>query len=231
MPFLFDPLAGISIVRATRNANNNLQLISVSCFLCAESDLSVFAHIKAEINWFFQPPLSHASSKHMHHPCISIPKRVHSSKKLTMPSPRPPTRHIPWGKWDHLHALAAQIQRHILIMPVDCMLESFQGFDCKDAARSGVSSSAGHSAGYSLLKNCFDTQKATAACLSQFSQMETICLSFLVCLLFWHCCQYGVFVTGERRHRVDHTHRPAAKALLFATCLTKSVRSKPTACD
>ena len=41
--------AGISMVRATRNANNNLQLISVSRFLCAESDLSVSAHIKAEI--------------------------------------------------------------------------------------------------------------------------------------------------------------------------------------
>jgi hypothetical protein len=48
VPFLFDPLAGISMVRATRNANNNLQLISVSRFLCAESDLSVSAHIKAE---------------------------------------------------------------------------------------------------------------------------------------------------------------------------------------
>ena len=43
-------LAGISIVRATRNANNNLQLISVSRFLSAESDLSVGSHIKAEIN-------------------------------------------------------------------------------------------------------------------------------------------------------------------------------------
>ena len=43
-------LAGISIVRATRNANNNLQLISVSRFLSAESDLSVGAHIKAEIS-------------------------------------------------------------------------------------------------------------------------------------------------------------------------------------
>ena len=178
------------MVRATRNAKNNLQLISVSRFLCAESDLSVFAHIKAEINWFFQPPLSHASSKHMHHPCISIPKRVHSSKKLTMPSPRPPTRHIAWGKWDHLHALAAQIQRNILVMPVDCMLESFEGFSCRDATGSGASSSVGHSAGSSsaagssVLKKCFDTKKATAAFLSQFSQMETMCLSFLLCLLF-----------------------------------------------
>ena len=45
---LFDPLAGISMIRATRNANNNLQLISVSRFLCAESDLSVSAHIRRE---------------------------------------------------------------------------------------------------------------------------------------------------------------------------------------
>ena len=121
-----------------------------------------------------------------------------------MPPPCPPTRHIAWGKWDHLHALAALIQRHILVMPAGCMLESFEGFACRDAAGSGVtgaSSSAGHSAGYSLLKNCFDTQKASAACLSQFSVMETICLSFLVCLLFWHCCHYGIFATGERRGR------------------------------
>ena len=34
---------------------------------------------KGGSNSFFEPPMSHASSKHMHHPFISIPK-VHSSK-------------------------------------------------------------------------------------------------------------------------------------------------------
>ena len=73
-------------------------------------------------------------------------------------------------------------------MTLDCMLESFEGFTCRDASGSGASSSAGDSAGYAVLDKCFDTKKATAAFLSQFSQTETICLSFLVCLLFWHCC-------------------------------------------
>ena len=43
-------LIGIIIVRATRDANNNMALISVSRFLAAESDLSVGAHINAEID-------------------------------------------------------------------------------------------------------------------------------------------------------------------------------------
>ena len=79
-------------------------------------------------------------------------------------------------------------------MTLDCMLESFEGFTCRDASGSGASSSAGDSAGYAVLNKCFDTKKATAAFLSQFSQNGNY-LSFipsvpslLALLLIWHIC-------------------------------------------